>query len=61
MCAHSTHCIEYLGDNDSDGKEILQNILLFIWFAVYSTKKDKEGETERRQREKSLNAGESIK
>lgn len=47
---HNKYCIKYLGDNDSDGKAILQNILLFIWPAICSAEETKEGEEERRQR-----------
>lgn len=57
---HSVHCIKYLGDNDSEGKAILQNILLFIWPAVYSTGETKR-ERKKGEKKKSLNAGESIK
>ncbi len=50
------HCIKYLGDNGSEGKAILQNILLFIWPAVYSTeeikRERKKGSEERRKEEK---------
>lgn len=49
-----------MGDNDSEGKAILQNILLFIWPAVHSTKETKR-ERKKERRRKSLNAGESIK
>lgn len=52
-----TYCIKYLGDNDSEGKAILQNILLFLWPVVDST-----GETKRKKKEqKNLNAGERVK
>lgn len=47
---HNKHCIKYFGDNDSDGKAILQNILLFIWPAICSAEETKEVEEERRQR-----------
>ena len=49
--AHSMYCIKHLGDNDSEGNAILENFLPFIWPAVHS-EQTKEGEKDKRQREK---------
>lgn len=59
MCdthTNSMYCIKYLGDNDSERKAILRNILLFTWPVVYSTgdkeRERKKGGTERRKEER---------